>query len=105
MTRPLGYPPTPNAASRASDPVEDVEISRSVFSPNFMTEPLPNCFSICFKACSKAALRSLKNDSSLKRRYFFSSYLYYTPYMRNNQRKNERLFDLFYQKPFLIENE
>src|SRR4051812_18510869 len=54
MTRPLGIPDPPNAMSSESDPVGMPSMGL-MFSPSsFMTEPLPNCFSICWTARDSA---------------------------------------------------
>ena len=45
-TRPRGMPPTPSAASTASEPVGITCITVSGWSPSRMIEPLPNCRSI-----------------------------------------------------------
>ena len=60
-TRPRGKPPTPRARSRARAPVGIVSIFMLPFSPIFMTEPLPNCFSIWPSAISRALSRSCGN--------------------------------------------
>ena len=47
ITLPLGTPPRPRAASRASEPVEMTGISNTAPScPILIIEPLPKCFSI-----------------------------------------------------------
>ncbi len=43
----------PSARSRARAPVEIDSIAMVPFSPIFMTEPLPNCFSIWLRAISR----------------------------------------------------
>src|SRR5437660_107411 len=60
MTRPRGNPPTPRAASRDSDP-DEIASSAALLSmpPSRMMEPLPNCFSICDTARSRARLFSV----------------------------------------------
>src|SRR6185369_14037281 len=58
MTRPRGNPPMPSAMSRPSEPVEIASTSYdAAASPKRMTEPLPNCFSICPSAALNAFLR------------------------------------------------
>ena len=53
-----GKPPTPSAMSSDSDPVETASTSgMAPGSPSRMTEPLPNCFSICPRAAASAFLR------------------------------------------------
>ena len=53
-TAPLGTPPIPKAASRASEPVGIAATwSVAAFSPSFMSEPLPNFFSICSLVTSR----------------------------------------------------
>src|SRR5216683_6339121 len=55
VTRPRGMPPTPRAISNAMEPVGMISTAmRCWASPNFMIEPLPNCFSICEMAFSIA---------------------------------------------------
>ena len=56
---PLGTPPIPNAISRLKAPVEIASTFIALNSPNFITEPFPNCFSICPIAISRACLFSL----------------------------------------------
>ena len=53
-TRPRGIPPTPSAASTASEPVGMTNMTCSGWSPSRMIEPLPNCRSICVSAVSTA---------------------------------------------------
>src|SRR5439155_23101480 len=58
--RPRGTPPTPSARSSPIDPVGLTSIPAGVSpSPSFMMAPLPNCFSICCSASSRALLFSL----------------------------------------------
>src|SRR3954451_19697813 len=58
MTRPRGSPPMPSAMSRPSEPVEMASTSYdAAASPRRMTEPFPNCFSICPSAALSAFLR------------------------------------------------
>ena len=52
--RPIGKPPIPSATSKPSDPVEIDSTSNVLVSPNFIIEPLPNCFSICPNAAASA---------------------------------------------------
>src|SRR5699024_11089629 len=55
MIRPFGIPPSPRARSRLRQPVGVVSICiLAPLSPSFMTEPFPNCFSICASAASSA---------------------------------------------------
>src|SRR5262245_17303400 len=57
--RPFGRPPTPSATSRERAPVGMTAISsRGPPEPSRMTEPLPNCRSICEMASSRACRRS-----------------------------------------------
>src|SRR3954447_20574279 len=58
MTRPRGRPPTPSATSRAIEPVGMTAICMTGRSPRRITEPLPNCLSICANARSSALSRS-----------------------------------------------
>ena len=52
---PLGTPPRPSAISRLNDPVGITSIFiLAEESPNFITDPLPYCFSICANAASNA---------------------------------------------------
>ncbi|MPM25330.1 hypothetical protein SDC9_71821 [bioreactor metagenome] len=46
MILPLGTPPIPVAMSRGSAPVGMDSIFNLAFSPSFIIEPFPNCFSI-----------------------------------------------------------
>ncbi len=96
IIRPRGYPPTPNAASSASEPLEDVAISKSVFSPSFMMEPLPKFFSICFRACSKAALRSLIHFPPSKTVHCFYLSLLYL-FLRKHARKKRTFIRFFFK--------
>src|SRR5690625_4936347 len=92
MTRPLGYPPIPSATSKANDPLGIVAIFCISFSPNFIIEPLPNCFSICLKAMSKACFLSLNETTS------FYSYLHHTlfyPLCQEKQNKRSPCFSEF----------
>src|SRR2546426_6769134 len=60
VTRPRGRPPTPSATSSVMAPVGMTAISsRGPPAPRRMTEPLPNCRSICAIASSSACRRSL----------------------------------------------
>src|SRR5262249_21495806 len=52
--RPGGMPPTPNAASRANEPVGITGMSAVWLSPNRMMVPLPYCFSIWLRAKPRA---------------------------------------------------
>ncbi len=54
ITLPRGNPPTPSATSSARHPVEITLIPGLTDWPSFIIEPLPNCFSICSKAISRA---------------------------------------------------
>src|SRR5262245_36042135 len=57
--RPFGRPPMPSATSRDMAPVGMTAISsRGPPEPSRMTEPLPNCRSICEMASSRACRRS-----------------------------------------------
>src|SRR5690349_10405109 len=58
MTRPRGRPPTPSATSRAMELVGMTAICMTGRSPSRITEPLPNCLSICASASSSAFSRS-----------------------------------------------
>src|ERR671927_216866 len=58
MTRPRGRPPTPSATSRAMEPVVMTAVCTTGRSPSRITEPLPNCLSICASARSRALSRS-----------------------------------------------
>ena len=58
-TRPRGMPPTPSAASTASEPVGMTAMACSGRSPRRMIEPLPNWRSICVSAVSTARHFSL----------------------------------------------
>src|SRR4051795_4127474 len=58
MTRPRGRPPTPSATSRAMEPVGMIAVCTTGRSPSRITEPLPNCLSICANARSSALSRS-----------------------------------------------
>src|SRR3989442_1908130 len=64
MTRPRGNPPTPRAASRESDP-DEIASSAALLSmpPSRMMEPLPNCFSICDTARSRARDFSVRSSA------------------------------------------
>src|SRR5438552_47371 len=64
MTRPLGNPPTPRAASRESDP-DEIASNAALLSmpPSRMMDPLPNCFSICDTARSRARLFSVLSSA------------------------------------------
>src|SRR5512142_3073522 len=54
-TLPRGKPPTPSAASNDSAPVGMTEIgTMASLLPRRIMEPLPNCFSICDIARSRA---------------------------------------------------
>src|SRR5438552_218398 len=58
--RPRGTPPTPVARSRPSEPVWITSTPTfALSSPSFMMAPLPNCFSICWRARSSALVFSL----------------------------------------------
>ena len=52
--RPLGTPPMPSAMSSERLPVGMASTLRVECSPNRMTAPLPNCFSIWERAASSA---------------------------------------------------
>src|SRR5262245_8951377 len=54
----------PRAMSTASEPVEIASIFSPAVSPSFMIEPFPNCFSICWIACSIALDFSVTATSS-----------------------------------------
>ena len=58
MIRPRGKPPIPKATSSAMDPVGITSIGARPSSPSRMTDPLPNCRSICDRAVSRARSRS-----------------------------------------------
>src|SRR3954468_22530209 len=65
MTRPRGRPPRPrggppprSARSSAIDPVGMMAVCTTGRSPSRITEPLPNCLSICANARSSALSRS-----------------------------------------------
>src|SRR3954465_2303755 len=58
MTRPRGRPPTPRATSSAMEPVGMTAVCTTGRSPRRITEPLPNCLSICANARSSALSRS-----------------------------------------------
>src|SRR5581483_810948 len=62
--RPLGIPP-PSAKSRLIEPVGIVSTLAAWASPKRIIEPLPNCFSICDNAKSKAWLFPLATGASL----------------------------------------
>ncbi len=51
---PFGTPPIPIAKSNVNAPVEIASIFNFAFSPNFIIEPFPNCFSIPAIANSRA---------------------------------------------------
>src|SRR6266508_1536742 len=55
---PRGSPPMPSATSRAMEPVGITSTGITVRSPRRITEPLPNCLSICARARSSALSRS-----------------------------------------------
>src|SRR5699024_8362722 len=57
-----GRPPTPRAASRATDPVGMTSTGGRVSSPRRMIEPLPNWRSICARALSSEELRFFSVD-------------------------------------------
>ena len=57
ITRPRGIPQTPKAKSKVKEPVGMTGISADTLLSMRMIEPLPNCFSICAKAKSKAFKR------------------------------------------------
>ena len=63
MTRPLGTPPTPRAASSEMAPVEMTSTSIAADSPNRMMAPLPNCRSIW--ASAKPIALSLSSPKGL----------------------------------------
>src|SRR5437899_1882657 len=64
MTRPRGYPPTPRAASSEIEP-DEIASRAAVLSmpPRRMMDPLPNCFSICDTARSRARLFSVLSSA------------------------------------------
>ena len=63
---PFGIPPSPNAISRLKEPVGIVStFICALGSPNFMTAPLPYCFSICTNAASNAFIFSSFSISAL----------------------------------------
>ena len=65
MIRPFGTPPSPSARSRLKEPVGTVSTSIFArFSPSFITEPLPYCFSICAIAASSAFILSVLSNLS-----------------------------------------
>src|SRR5213593_4390474 len=62
ITRPRGMPPTPSAMSSANDPVGIVPKPPAIgCSPNFITAPLPCCFSICWSVTSSILSRSTRS--------------------------------------------
>src|SRR2546428_5813284 len=64
MTRLLEIPPTPRAASRESDPDETASKGGLLsMPPSRMMDPLPNCFSICDTARSRARLFSVLSSA------------------------------------------
>src|SRR5215475_5586197 len=63
MIRPRGRPPTPSATSKAIEPVGITAIGTTGRSPRRITEPLPNCLSICARARSSAFSRSGTADA------------------------------------------
>src|SRR5206468_1873668 len=64
ITRPRGKPPTPSAASNESEP-DEMASSAAVLSspPSRIIEPLPNCFSICDTARSRARDFSVRSSA------------------------------------------
>src|SRR5712691_5112075 len=66
-TRPRGKPPTPSAMSTASEPLGIASTFSPAEAPSFMIEPFPNCFSICWIACSMARDFSLTTTSCSSR--------------------------------------
>src|SRR6185436_10000847 len=59
--RPRGNPPMPSAASTEMDPVEMVGTACTACAPRRITEPLPNCFSICPRVAPRARARSFSS--------------------------------------------
>ena len=64
-TRPRGSPPMPSARSSASEPVETAPTATWGRSLMRMTDPLPNCRSICPSATSSASSRFMRSSSRL----------------------------------------
>src|SRR4029077_14920172 len=64
MTRPRGYPPTPRAASSEIDP-DEIASRAALLSilPRRMMDHLPNCFSVCDTARSRARLFSVLSSA------------------------------------------
>ena len=56
---PFGIPPIPSATSKLNAPVGIASTFIAVKSPSFITDPLPNCFSIWPNADSSAFFFSL----------------------------------------------
>ncbi|CCW09184.1 hypothetical protein EBGED10_59290 [Bacillus sp. GeD10] len=52
--RPFGYPPTPNALSNPTEPLDTTDTFCSGRSPSFIIAPVPNSFTIFFRASSNA---------------------------------------------------
>ncbi len=63
-TRPRGSPPMPSAMSSASEPVEIAPIETCGRSLIRITEPFPNCRSICPNATSSASSRFISSSYS-----------------------------------------
>ena len=80
-TRPRGIPPIPKAMSSPREPVEITGTSAAASAvPNFMTAPLPYCFSICASAKSNA--RFLSSFSGIKRLLYRNNEMNQPPLLR-----------------------
>src|SRR6185503_17184058 len=70
MTRPRGKPPMPSARSSESEPVDTAPTDTCAASLMRITDPLPNCRSICPSATSSASSRFIESSSCDQRDAF-----------------------------------